>query len=256
MSAARIPLVIDVDTGTDDAVCVISAVSCPSEIDILGFTTVCGNVGVEKTSRNTLDLVEFLGHPAPVYVGAAAPLLRAPIHARSHGESGLGDVVLPAASGLFGKGDASDFIYRVASQQAGGIELLAVGPLTNLAVALARYPDLREKINHITLMGGGIRGGNMTIASEFNFYVDPEAAQAVFESGCKITMVGLDVTLLPRLPDWVFDAVSGGDRPVHRLTAQIMSYMRRRSIDGGGDEPNVHDMIALAARLQPHLFTF
>jgi pyrimidine-specific ribonucleoside hydrolase len=105
-------------------------------------------------------------------------------------------------------------------------------------------------------MGGGICGGNMTIASEFNVYVDPEAARIVFESGCNLTMIGLDVTLRPKLPDRVFDRIRAGRSRHADATSRILDYMRRRKADGGGDEPNLHDVIALAALVRPALFSF
>jgi pyrimidine-specific ribonucleoside hydrolase len=253
--ASRVPLIIDVDTGTDDAVCICAATLC-GEVDILGFTAVCGNVGVDRTSRNTLDLVEFLGHPAPVYVGASKPLQRPLTTAVSHGVTGLGDVSLPRAERVAERGEVSDLILNAARENAGRLELLAVGPLTNLATAFTRYPELPLLIKKITIMGGGICGGNMTIGSEFNIYVDPEAARIVFESGCDLTMVGLDVTLLPKLPDRVFDRIRAGQSRHADATARILHYMRRRKADGGGGEPNLHDVIALAALVRPNLFTF
>src|SRR5262245_56174430 len=114
--ASRIPLVIDVDTGTDDAVCIAAATLC-SELDIVGFSAVCGNVGVDKTSRNTLDLVEFLGHSAPVHIGASKSLRRDLTTATSHGVTGLGDVSLPRARRAAEPGEVSDLIFNAARQR-------------------------------------------------------------------------------------------------------------------------------------------
>jgi pyrimidine-specific ribonucleoside hydrolase len=168
----------------------------------------------------------------------------------------LGDVKLPRAGRAAAAGEVCDLILESARQHPGRLELLAVGPLTNVAAAFMRYPELPSLIRRITIMGGGISGGNMTIASEFNIYVDPEAARIVFESGCNLTMVGLDVTLRPKLPDHVFDRIRSGRSRHADVTARILDYMRRRKSDGGGDEPNVHDAIALAALVRPALFKF
>jgi pyrimidine-specific ribonucleoside hydrolase len=250
-----IPLIIDVDTGTDDAVCLAAATLC-DEVNILGFSAVCGNVGIDRTSRNTRDLVEYLGHPAPIYIGASKPLQRSLITATSHGETGLGDVILPRAQRAVEPGAVSDLIVNAAREHAGRLEVLAVGPLTNLATAFTYYPELPSLIKKVTIMGGGIHGGNMTIASEFNIYVDPEAARIVFESGCNLTMVGLDVTLRPKLPDRIFDRIRATRSRHADVTARILDYMRRRKAEDGGDEPNLHDVIALAAVVRPALFRF
>jgi len=253
--ATRIPLIIDVDTGTDDAVCIAAATLC-GDLDILGYSTVCGNVEVEKTSQNTLNLVEFLGYATPVHIGESRPLARPLTTAVSHGASGLGDVILPRARRATSPGQVSDLIFKAAQENPGRLELLAVGPLTNIATAFTRYPELPSLIKKMTIMGGGISGGNMTIASEFNIYCDPEAARIVFESGCDLTMVGLDVTLRPKLPDRIFAKIRAG-RSLHAdVAGRLLDYMRRRNGDGGGDEPNIHDAIALAAMVCPRLFTF
>ncbi len=252
--AAKLPLIIDVDTGTDDAVCIAAATLC-NEIHILGFSAVCGNVEVDKTSRNTLDLVEFLEHSVPVHVGASKPLQRPLTKAISHGVTGLGDVNLPRARRKAAPIEVSDLILNAAREHPGRLELLAVGPLTNLAIAFIRYPELPSLINKITIMGGSISGGNMTIASEFNIYCDPEAARTVFDSGCNLTMVGLDVTLQPKLPEAVFERIRAGRSRHAEATARVLDYMRRRPVDGA-DEPNLHDVVALAALVRPKLFAF
>lgn len=252
----RIPLVMDVDTGTDDAVCIAAATLCSDAIDLVGIAAVCGNVEIEKTARNTLDLVDFLGCDIPVHVGASQPLARPLCTAVSHGATGLGDVVLPAARRGHAQGGATELIRGAAERHRGTLEILAVGPLTNIATALSEHPGLASMLKRITIMGGALRGGNMTLASEFNLYCDPEAARLVFESGCELTMVGLDVTLKPELPLWVFDRIKAAPGPQADVVGRVLDFMMRRKDEFGADDPNLHDVIALAAIVRPSLFRF
>lgn len=255
-SRPRIPLVMDVDTGTDDAVCIAAATLCGATVELVGLGAVCGNVEVEKTARNTLDLVDFLGCGAPVHVGASKPLARPLTTAVSHGTSGLGDVVLPEARRGHASGSVADMIWDAARRHPGRLEILAVGPLTNIATALTQRPELASMLGRITVMGGALRGGNMTMASEFNFFCDPEAARIVFDAGCDLTMVGLDVTLQPDLPQWAFDRIGAARSPQAGVVAEILDFMMRRQAAFGGDEPNLHDVIAFAAIVRPALFAF
>ena len=250
-----IPLVMDVDTGTDDAVAIICALMSTDVLDIKAFTTVAGNVGVDLTSRNTLNIVDYLGFDIPVAVGAAKPLKRELHTAISHGVTGLGDVVLPASPRPFYTRDAADMIYEQAVAQPGELEILAVGPLTNVAQAILRYPQLIGLVRRITLMGGALRGGNMTQASEFNAYVDPEAAKIVFEAGIPLVMIGLDVTLQPQLPLAVYETTRRLDNKFASLAARIFDFMLRRCAQFGFDPPNVHDAIALASLVVPQMLT-
>ncbi|MBN9253074.1 MULTISPECIES: nucleoside hydrolase [unclassified Mesorhizobium] len=252
----RIPLVMDVDTGTDDAVCIAAATLCSDAIELVGIGAVCGNVEIGKTARNTLDLVDFLGCDIPVHVGAAQPLARPLCTAVSHGATGLGDVVLPAARRNYAQGGVTELIRRAAERHRGTLEILAVGPLTNIATALSEHPELASMMKRITIMGGALRGGNMTLASEFNLYCDPEAARLVFESGCELTMVGLDVTLKPELPLSVFDRIRAAPGPQADVVGRVLDFMMRRKDEFGADDPNLHDVIALAAIVRPSLFKF
>lgn len=251
----RIPVVIDVDTGTDDAICMTAAILNQDRLDIKAFTTVCGNVSVEKTSQNTLDIVDYLGADYPVAIGAAKPLVQDLTFAISHGSTGLGDVKLPASSRKFLPEPACEVIYRCAKEEHGNLELLATGPLTNVALAIRNHPDIVSLIRRVTIMGGSLIGGNMTPVSEFNIYNDPEAAKIVFEAGIELVMVGLDVTLKPSLPGEVVEAIQRMPSPHADLVGRILSFMQRRSAEFGGDEPNLHDVIALASMVAPELFT-
>lgn len=248
------PLIIDVDTGTDDAICIIFSVIHQEKFDIRCFTTVCGNVCVEKTSQNTLDILEYLNSDYPVAIGADKPIKGETIFAKSHGHTGLGDIELKHSEKSFAEKKAYEVIIEEAKKQSGNLEILAVGPLTNIALALKNCDDLHLLIKKITIMGGGIFGGNMTIGSEFNLYNDADAAAIVFTSGIKIDMVGLDVTLKPELPNDVYEKASKIDNDYGRLVYKILTFIKYRSVLCGGDKPNLHDVIALAYILKPKLF--
>lgn len=251
----KIPLLMDVDTGTDDAIAILCALMSADVLDIQAFTAVAGNVGVGLTSRNTLNILDYLGFSIPVAVGAAQPLKKKLHTAISHGSTGLGDVILPQSDRQFYAKDAPDTIYEFAVALKGRLQILACGPLTNLAAAILRHPDMVPLIRHITLMGGALRGGNMTQAAEFNSYVDPDAGKIVFESGIPITMVGLDVTLKSHLPFAVFETIRNLDGKFAGLASRIFDFMLRRHSQLGFDPPNVHDAMALAGLVLPQMLT-
>jgi len=192
----RKPVIIDVDTGVDDAVALLAAFQLP-QLDIRALTTVAGNVSLDKTTRNTRCLVDLIGKDVPIYVGAAKPIFTDPIPSAPyvHGEDGLGGVVLPEPKKQVEAMAACDAIYEEAVRQNGELEIIAVGPLTNLGLAFLKYRDLPKYIKRIVIMGGAASFGNVTPAAEFNIYGDPEAADIVFTSGVPVHMCGLDMTL-------------------------------------------------------------
>jgi len=252
----RVPIIIDVDTGTDDAICVCAAVLNQHLLDIKAVTAVCGNVSLDKTSKNTRNVLAFLGEKIPVAKGASRPLAQEPYEAISHGISGLGDVVLPDSDIPFLDKPAWEVMYQCALEAGGALQILSVGPLTNLATAIQLHPDITSLLRKITIMGGCLQGGNMTIASEFNIYGDPEAAKIVFESGVELCMVGLDVTLKPHLPRWVVETIKEMNSPHSILVSRIFDFMQRRRTEIGGDPPNLHDVIALSSIVAPEIITF
>jgi len=192
----RKPVIIDVDTGVDDAIALLVAFQLP-QLDIRALTTVAGNVSLDKTTYNTRRLVELIGRDVPIYQGASKPIFTDPIPSADyvHGADGLGGVVLPEPTKQVEAMAACDFIYEEALRQNGELELIAVGPLTNLGHAFLKYRDLPKYIKRIVIMGGAASFGNVTPAAEFNIYGDPEAADIVFTSGVPVHMCGLDMTL-------------------------------------------------------------
>ncbi len=191
----KIPVWMDVDTGTDDAVALL-ALHTLEIADIQGLSVVAGNSGLENSYRNTRCINTICASATPVFRGAEKPLLREPFHAAEvHGKNGLGDVVveLPADETIYTL-PAWDALYEAAEKHAGELRLVCTGPLTNIAIAFSKYPRLPEKLHTILLMGGATREGNVTPCAEFNIYADPEAADIVFRAGVPIIMFPLDVT--------------------------------------------------------------
>ncbi len=185
---------IDTDTASDDAVAILMALAAP-DVRVLGLTIVAGNVGVEQATQNALLTAEFAGVEVPVFVGAAAPLTRVHEHAHwFHGRDGLGDRGYPPPRRRAEPRHAVDAILGLA-EAAPGLTLVTLGPLTNVALALARDPTLAGKIGRCVVMGGApCCEGNVTPAAEYNIWVDPEAARMVFRSGLPIEMVGWHVS--------------------------------------------------------------
>lgn len=250
------PFIIDVDTGTDDAIAIVCALQHQDVFNIKGITTVAGNVPLENTSNNTKNLVDMLGyHNIPIVKGADSPLKRELKCAISHGNSGLGDVILPISNRPFHKETACDFIYHTAQECAGELIILATGPQTNLALTLQKYPDIKHLIKHVYIMGGCLVGGNMTQASEFNAYVDPEALKIVFDAGIPTTMVGLDVTLQLSLPEWLVSEIGSINTPEAHIVHEIISYSLRYNKQVGYEEANLHDVAAFASIVVPEIFT-
>jgi len=186
----RRPILIDTDTASDDAVALIMALRSPS-VEVKAITVVAGNCGVEQATRNALYTVELCGADVPVYSGAAKPLLRELETADwFHGKDGLGDHGYLPAARTPAAGNAVDALIETV-QSTPGIEIITLGPLTNLALALERWPPLARSIGRCVIMGGApCCEGNVTPAAEFNIWADPEAARIVFASGAPIEMIG------------------------------------------------------------------
>jgi inosine-uridine nucleoside N-ribohydrolase len=250
------PVILDVDPGHDDAVALMMACGAPG-LDLRAVTTVAGNVSLEKTTRNALRILSLIGRPdVPVAAGADAPLRRPLVTAEAvHGESGLDGPEIPEAGFAADERGAVELMAGTLRDSPEPVTLLPTGPLTNVALFLREHPELKERVAHVSLMGGSIGLGNTTPAAEFNIFVDPEAAREVFDSGLPITMSGLDVT---------HQAGAGpAERerlreigPVGGVVAEFLEFFAAtyESIYGF-DAPPLHDPVAVAAVLEPGVLT-
>jgi inosine-uridine nucleoside N-ribohydrolase len=246
------PILIDCDPGHDDAIALLLALASP-EVDLLGITTVAGNQTLEKTTANALKILEFVGRTGvPVAAGAPRPLVREPyVAAYVHGETGMDGPDLPAPRTAPVSEHAVDFLAAKLTASPEPVTVIPVGPLTNVGLLLARYPEAADRIDRIVLMGGAIAEGNVTPAAEFNIWADPEAASRVFTSGIDVTMIGLDVThkALFRPADSERLAATGR---VGRLVAELFGfYQQFHSEQYGWDGSPVHDAVAVAHVVRP-----
>ena len=252
-------IIIDTDPGQDDAVALLLALASP-ELEVLGITTVAGNVPLVLTTRNACIMLELIGRQdVPVYAGAIRPMVRPLVTAEFvHGKTGLDGPILPEPTMTQSSGDAVDFIIRTLRERpARTVTLCPLGPLTNIALALVRAPDIAGKIAEIVLMGGGcFEGGNITPTSEFNIFVDPHAAEVVFKSGVPIVMMPLDVThqvLTTRARIAAIRAIGNRSGVV---VAEMLEFFERFDIEkyesGGGP---LHDPCVIAYLLRPELFS-
>ena len=194
MTATRV--LIDTDPGIDDAAAILLALASPEKIDLLGLTTVAGNVALSKTTRNALRIRELAGVYVPVAAGALEALIRPAIERHDaesvHGEDGFGGWTRSEVAGEPVAEHAVDFIARLSDD--GPLTIVGIGPLTNVAMLLARYPGIVDRIDRFVIMGGARLEGNASAAAEFNVWLDPEAAARVFSSGIPVTMFPLDIT--------------------------------------------------------------
>jgi inosine-uridine nucleoside N-ribohydrolase len=242
------PILLDCDPGHDDAIAILLALASP-EVELLGVTTVAGNQTLQKTTDNAIRVLELAGRgEVPVAMGSPRPLVREPfVAAYVHGETGLDGPDLPPPEASPVDAHAVDFL----AERLDGATLVATGPLTNVALLLARYPDARPE--RIVLMGGAIGEGNVTPAAEFNVWADPEAATRVFASGLDVTMVGLDVTHQALLTGSHAEALRASGR-IGKVVAELLDFygVFHREVYGFDGSP-VHDAVALAQAFRPGL---
>ncbi|MBB1490840.1 MULTISPECIES: nucleoside hydrolase [unclassified Paracoccus (in: a-proteobacteria)] len=249
-------IIIDTDPGQDDAVAILLALGAP-ELEVLGLTVVAGNVPLSLTLRNALQICELAGRrDLPVHAGCEAPLEGRLITAEHiHGETGLAGVDLPEPTMPVAPGHAADFIVEtIRREPAGSVTLVPIGPLTNIAEALRRAPDIAGRVGRIVLMGGGTFG-NVTPAAEFNIHVDPLAAAEVFASGADLVVLPLDAThraLTSR--DWIETMRATG--PIGAAVAGwTSSYERFDREKYSAEGAPLHDPCAVAWVIDPSLFT-
>ena len=255
--AAR-PIIIDTDPGQDDAIAILMALAS-SELEVLGITTVAGNVPLPLTTRNALAVCELAGRPdVPVFAGCSRPLLR-PLHTAEevHGPTGLDGADLPHPAIAAQPDHAVDWLVdTLLAAPDESVTLCPIGPLTNLAMAIVKEPRVLRGIREIVLMGGGFfAGGNSTPVAEFNMFVDPHAAHVVFSSGARLTMVPLDCTHKALMPRAWIEGLRDLGPPVGPAVAGMLPFYQRYDMARYGEAGGpLHDPCVIAFLLRPDLF--
>ena len=249
-------IILDCDPGHDDAIALLLALAS-TEVKLLGVTTVSGNQTLDKTTANAIRVLDHVGrHDIPVAAGAPRPLLRERhVAAAVHGDSGLDGPDLPPPSRAPEGAHAIDWIAATVQANAQPVTLVPTGPLTNVALFLARYPELATKLERVVLMGGAYGQGNVTPAAESNIWADPEAAHRVFSSELDLTMVGLDVTHKALLTPAHAQHLATSGR-AGKLVADLYGfYSRFHASTYGWDAAPIHDAVALAHVIDNRVLT-
>ncbi len=257
--AAPQKIIIDTDPGQDDAVAILLALASP-EIELLGVTAVAGNVPLPLTQRNARIVCELAGRPdIPVFAGCDRPLVHPLVTAEHvHGKTGLDGPQLPDPTMALQDTHGVDFIIETLRREpAGTVTLVPIGPLTNIALAFRRAPDIVERVQQIVLMGGAyFEVGNITPAAEFNIYVDPEAADIVFRAGAPLVVASLDVTHKALTTRARVEAFRKMGTPVGRMVAEWTDFFERFDKEKYGSEgAPLHDPCTVAWLLRPDLFS-
>ena len=253
---SKIPVWIDTDTGVDDAVAIITANSL-EQLDIVGVSAVAGNTTVENAFNNSRNVLSLAGREdVKVYKGAEKPLVKELKTAGYvHGSSGLGVAVLEESKAPKEDKKAWDALYEKARELDGELNIVAIGPLTNIAITIAKHPDFVNYVKQLCIMGGAIVGGNITPSAEFNIYEDPHGAQCVFKSGIPVKMFGLDVTSKAYLDDDDIEEIVGYNNKASKLfmdSNKIIYENRAKFYDHGLCE---HDTCPIAYLAHPEIFT-
>lgn len=256
--AERRSIIIDTDPGQDDAVALMLAFASP-ELEVLGICAVAGNVPLDLTEKNTRKICELAGRPdIPVFAGADEPLSRELVTAEHvHGRTGLDGPDLPEPTMRLQERHAVDFIIEtIMSRDEKDVTLCALGPLTNVAMAIDREPAIARRLREIVIMGGGFfEGGNISPAAEFNIYVDPEAADIVFRAGTPLTVFPLDVTHKALTSRERVEAFRTLGTPVGIATAELLDFFERYDEEKyGTDGGPLHDPNVIAWLLKPDLY--
>lgn len=250
-------IIIDCDPGIDDAIALVYAAANDDRLNVLGITSVTGNQSIEKVTNNALKLVSFLKMDTKVAKGADTPLIREKRDASYvHGSTGMGNYELPAPSNKIVSENAVEFLRNILISSEEKITLVPIGPLTNIALLFKVYPEVKEKVDEIVLMGGAIHGGNTTPTAEFNIWMDPEAAKIVFDSKVKIVMAGLDVTHHSGLyRDDVRELLASKGK-VSNMCGEILDfYFKGDHVKNGSFTP-IHDACAVMYLLHPEIYSY
>ena len=253
---SKIPVIIDCDPGIDDSVAIFLAHAHP-DIELLGLTPVVGNVPYSHTQNNAKNLAGLVGSDCVVTCGADKPLKFVPPHNASgvHGDNGVRGAVIENVHGKqITDVMAWDFIYQQAVKYSGELVICPVGPLTNIAMAIQKYPDLKDHVKRLYIMGGAYGRGNVTPYAEFNIWFDPDACQIVLDSGIPITLCGLDCTMPAAIIPAEIKECFGDDLPFSHLTDIIHDWVADPENYRGRYGWTIHDAITVAGVADDSLF--
>lgn len=247
-------IIIDCDPGHDDAMAICLALAYKEELNIVGITTVGGNQSIDKVTDNTLKIVELLNEDIEVSKGAPGPLTRElRVAPEAHGVTGMDGPILKTPKREVVPEFAVQYIAGKLRESKEKMTIVAIGPLTNIALLVRTYPDLLDKIEEISIMGGGISVGNITPAAEFNIYVDPEAAKIVFDSGVPIVMSGLDVTDNAYLLKEEYQMLENGG-VASKFVSDLLMFYSIYGEEHGYTGSAIHDACAIMYLIKPELF--
>lgn len=252
----KIKVIMDCDPGIDDGIALAYAAAHQDEIELLAVTTFAGNQTIDKVTKNALELVDFYGLKVPVARGQERPLVKEVIHAEEfHGETGLGHCVLPETGTKAASDNAVFFIREILDDLPEGqqVTFIETAPMTNLALLLRVFSEVKDKIRRIVFMGGAVKGGNVTPAAEFNIYADPEAAKIVFEAGIPLVMCGLDATMKCNLTRNQIMKLCQSGNPVARACGDMAGYVLENS-SKYRCVASIHDAVPFMYLLHPEFF--
>ena len=249
---------IDTDTASDDAVALVMALSRP-DVNVEAITVVSGNVGLDQAVQNALYTVELCGADVPVYAGAAKPMMR-PLETAEyvHGKDGMGDAGYPLSGRVPTEGRGADVIVETILGAPGEITLVALGPLTNVAIAVLLAPEIASAVDRVVVMGGtGVNGpGNVSAMAEYNFWADPEAAAVVTRAGFPIEFVGWDISIASAVVDAArHEAMKAVGTPLSKFAVDIAQVVRRFAMGNGLAGDDLPDPIAMAHAIDPSVAT-
>lgn len=251
---AKKNIIIDCDPGHDDAVALMMALAHHETINLLCVSTVGGNHDVHKVTKNAQNLLSFMKATCPLVVGQNQPLIGdLETGENAHGETGMNGPVFEESDYPIVDAAIHTYLYEIIKSSQEKVSILALGPLTNIALLLLTYPDIKDKIERILIMGGGIDKGNVTAFAEFNIYVDPHAARIVFNSGVPVVMAGLNVTEESYLERKEFDQWQGKGR-LHQLYWELLDFYHESGKQFGFEDSAIHDAVPMAYLLDPAIF--
>lgn len=246
-------ILIDCDPGHDDALAIITALASKN-LKVMGITTIGGNQTLEKVTKNAKNILDFLNVNVPLAMGEDRPLVKKlQTGEEGHGESGMDGPYFSENNYPIEKDRGVVFLWKKIMESKEKVTIIALGPLTNIALLLRTFPEVKAKIECISLMGGGINRGNCTPLAEFNIYVDPEAAQIVFQSGIKIIMAGLDVTEKAEITVEEIEKLKNKGK-VHNLVYELLNFYNISGRKFGFINSPLHDLCAIVYLIKPEIF--